>query len=113
MKLPQSYDTVTEAVNDLQKRGFITNFSLLAEKECLVCHHTSLRLSPEEFEIEEIYRFEGMTDPGDEMIVMAISSKIHNVKGLVVNGFGTYSDSLTAMITEAIKRKRHIDPALS
>ncbi len=74
MSIPKSYETVTEAVNDLQKRGYTTNFSLLPEMECMVCKETSLNLSPEEFEIDKLYRFEGMTDPGDEMIVMTISS---------------------------------------
>lgn len=105
MKLPGNYDTVSEAVNDLQLKGYTTNFSLLAEKECLVCNQTSLQLSPSEFEIDEIYRFEGDTDPGDEMIVMAISSPIHSVKGVIVNGFGAHQDGLTSEITELIKKK--------
>lgn len=100
--IPKSYDTVTEAVNDLQKRGYTTNFSLLTEVECIECKSTSLRLSPNEFEIDEIYRFEGMTDPGDAMIVIAISSKQHNVKGLVVNGFGVYASSKISKITERL-----------
>lgn len=102
MSIPKSYDTVTEAVNDLEKRGYTTNFSLWPETECMVCRETSLSLSPGEFEIDELYRFEGMTDPGDEMIVMAISSKEHMVKGVVVNAFGMYSDSLTEKITKRL-----------
>ena len=100
--IPKSYDTVTEAVNDLQKRGYTTNFSLLTEVECIECKSTSLRLSSDEFEIDEVYRFEGMTDPGDEMIVIAISSKQHDVKGLVVNGFGVYASSKISKITERL-----------
>ncbi|UJH92890.1 phosphoribosylpyrophosphate synthetase [Antarcticibacterium sp. 1MA-6-2] len=106
MKLPRNYDTVSEAVNDLQKKGFTTNFSLVAEKQCLVCNHTSLQLSPDEFQIEELYRFEGDTDPGDEMIVMAIYSPKYNIRGVVVNGFGMYADSLTSEITELITKHR-------
>ena len=102
MSIPRSYETVTAAVNDLQKRGYTTNFSFLTEKECLICNQTSQSLSPEEFEIDELYRFEGMTDPGDEMIVMAVSSHDQKIKGVVVNGFGMYSDGLTAKITKHI-----------
>lgn len=104
MSVPKYYETVTEAVNDLQNRGFVTNFSLLAEKECLVCNQTSLQLSPKEFHIDEIYRFEGETDPGDEMIVMAISSIKYGIKGLVINGFGAHQDSVTSGITELITK---------
>ncbi|NCT17153.1 MAG: phosphoribosylpyrophosphate synthetase [Flavobacteriaceae bacterium CG_4_8_14_3_um_filter_34_10] len=104
MSVPKSYETVTEAVNDLQKRGYTTNFSLWTEKECLICNQPSLSLSPEDFEIDELYRFEGMTDPGDEMIVMAISSEKYQVKGVVVNGFGMYSDGITAKITKLLTK---------
>lgn len=102
MSVPRSFETVTEAVNDLQERGYTTNFSLWPETECMVCRETSLSLSPGEFEIDELYRFEGMTDPGDEMIVMAISSKEHQVKGIVVNAFGMYADTLKAKITQKL-----------
>jgi hypothetical protein len=102
--IPSQYDTVSEAVNDLQKRGYTTNFSLWAEKGCLICQNPSLELSPDEFEIDEIYRFEGMTDPGDEMIVMAISSEQHGVKGVTVNAFGAYSDSAISKITSRLNK---------
>lgn len=83
-----SYDTLSEAVNDLIKRGYTTDFLLQEEKECLLCKNNSLELSPEDFAIIEVYRFEGMSDPADESIVFAISSANHNVKGLVINSFG-------------------------
>lgn len=83
-----SYDTLSEAVNDLAKRGYTTDFLLHEEKDCLYCAGSSLELSPEDFVIDEVYRFEGMTDPADESIVFALSSEKFNVKGLVINGFG-------------------------
>jgi hypothetical protein len=83
-----SYETLSEAVNDLVKRGYTTDFLIQEEKECLLCADNSLELSPEDFVIDEVHRFEGMTDPADESIVFAISSANHNVKGLVINGFG-------------------------
>ena len=45
-------------------------------------------LTDEEFEIDNIFRFEGMSDPADETIIYAISSTTHNIKGLVINSFG-------------------------
>ncbi|HTN45734.1 MAG TPA: hypothetical protein VL098_05250 [Flavipsychrobacter sp.] len=84
----RSYDTLSEAVNDLIKRGYTTDFLLHEEKDCLLCKDNSLELSPEDFVIDEVYRFEGMTDPADESIVFAISSEKHGIKGLVINSFG-------------------------
>lgn len=99
-----NYDTVSEATSDLFRRGYTTNFSVLHERERLVCKQTSIELAPEEFEIDEIYRFEGMTDPGDEMIVYAISSEKHNLKGVLVNAFGIYSDGDTNKIVKRLSQ---------
>lgn len=97
------YETVSEAINDLAKRGYTTDFKILADQDCLMCHQTVTQLSPEEFEIDETHRFEGETDPGDEMIVHAISSTKYNMKGIIVNGYGTYADTSTSKIVARLK----------
>jgi hypothetical protein len=63
------------------------------KKECLVNHKTSFYLSAEEFEIGEIHRLDGDLNPEYDGIVYEICSKIHNMKGVVVNEHGLYSDS--------------------
>ncbi|WP_220699407.1 hemerythrin domain-containing protein [Pelobium manganitolerans] len=92
MKAQQSYDTVSEAISQLARKGYTTDFELLRGKECLVCKHSVQQLSPDEFVIDETHRFEGETDPGDEMILYAISSKKHGLKGILLNAYGTYAD---------------------
>ena len=99
---PKGYSTASEAINDLVKQGYTTNFSLLTEKECLVCHSTSQELSPDDFEIDEIHRFDGMTDPADEMIVYAVSSLKYAMKGLVVSAYGVYADSAKYRIVKKL-----------
>lgn len=103
MKTRRNYDTVSEAINGLVEEGYVTDFRLNPEAECLICNKTSLQLSPEDFEIDAVYRFEGDTDPGDEMIVYAISSKKHQTKGLVVNAYGIYSDATSSRIVEHLQ----------
>jgi hypothetical protein len=98
----KSYDTVSEAISDLQKIGYTVDFSIIANKECIVCNKTETELSPEEFEIDHFYRFEGDSDPGDEMIVYAISSTKNNMKGIVVNAFGMYADNATSAIVKKL-----------
>lgn len=100
----KNYETVSEALTDLIKRGYTTDFSILIQKECLVYNKTAKELSPNEFEIDEIYRFEGSSDPGDEMIIFAISSSKYNIKGVVVNAYGMYSDSMSSKIVERLKK---------
>jgi hypothetical protein len=85
-----TYDTVTAAVNGLRERGYTLDFNL--KENCIVCHDD--KFNPEDFEIVEVYRFEGNTDPGDEDVVYAIESKAGS-KGILVNGYGTYSDAMS------------------
>ncbi len=105
MKTTNYYDTVSEAINQLAQKGYTTDFEVLKEQDCLVCKQTAKQLSPDEFVIDETHRFEGETDPGDEMIVYAISSQKHGIKGIVVNGYGTYADADTYKIVERLKKK--------
>jgi hypothetical protein len=106
MTTQKKYETVSEATTDLFKRGYTTDFGLHPEQDCLVCKHTHIQLSPDDFEIDEIHRFEGETDPGDSMIVYAISSEKFNTKGVLVNGYGMYADAKLSKIVEKLETPR-------
>jgi hypothetical protein len=86
-----SYDTLSEAVNGLKQRGYNIDFNL--EQDTISCKKTPVSLRPSEFEITEVYRFEGDSNPDDEAIVYAIESK-HGQKGVLVNGFGISADTI-------------------
>ena len=100
----RSYDTMSEAVNDLQKRGYDHDFNL--ETDWVECKQNNCRLRADEFEIDEVYRFEGDTDPGDENIVYAISSKLDDTKGIIVNAYGVYSDSISADLVAKLSKHK-------
>jgi len=87
------FATVTEAIKWLEERGYTYDFNL--DTDCLSYEGGQKRLSPEEFTIDKIFRFEGITDPGDENVVYAISSNDHQVKGILMNAFGVYSDPIS------------------
>lgn len=91
-----TYDTLSQAVNDLGRRGYTDDLAL--QEECLVCHGKSASLHPDEFQIDEFHRFEGASDPGDSSIVYAISSAKHNIKGILVNAFGADASRLTQLM---------------
>jgi hypothetical protein len=92
-----TYDTVSEAVNGLKQRGYTIDFNPL--HDCIECVHTG-RLTPDEFEITEVHRYEGNSDPADEAVVYAIESR-HGQKGVLVNGFGISAETLSDdMITK-------------
>jgi hypothetical protein len=100
----KNYETLSEAVNDLMLRGYTSNFNL--KENWIEYAGNKINLMPDEFEIDEVHRFEGDTDPGDENILFAISSAKHNIKGLLVNAFGTYSDSFSAELISKLNMKK-------
>lgn len=100
----KTYDTLSEAVNALVKRGYVTDFLVREDCDNLICSNDSFELPPEEFVIDEIHRFEGMTDPADESILFAISSPKHNIKGLVINSFGADFGYRSSKLVEHLNR---------
>ena len=96
------YETVTQAVSELGKRGYTINFNLSSSHLTIPEH--GINLNPDEFNIDEIHRFEGETDPGDEMVVYAISSDSKGVKGILVNAFGVYSDQISDDLMAKLKQ---------
>lgn len=86
----QVYDTLSQAIEGLRKEGYVVPFSILAGD--IVDAKTGIPIPPDDFTIDSFYRFEGDTDPGDESIVYAISSGKLQLKGFLVNAFGTYAD---------------------
>ncbi|MEJ0106398.1 MAG: phosphoribosylpyrophosphate synthetase [Bacteroidota bacterium] len=86
-----SYDTVTAAVNGLKQRGYQLDFNL--SENCLVCNDA--KFNPDDFEITEVYRFEGNSDPADEAVVYAIESRKGD-KGVLVNGYGPSSNEMSS-----------------
>lgn len=78
-----SYDTMSEAVNGLKQRGYSLDFNL--EENFIECNIE--KFNPNDFEITEVYRFEGDSDPADEAVVYAVESK-NGMKGVLVSGYG-------------------------
>jgi hypothetical protein len=94
-----AYDTVVEAVRGLKQRGYSIDFNL--EPGRLVCHQTPLSLAPADFEITEVYRFEGNSDPADEAAVYAIES-VNGQKGLLVTGYGISAEGVGEEMVEKL-----------
>ncbi len=96
-----TYDTSAEAINALVSQGYNHNFNL--KEEVLYSHTNETALQPDEFQIDEVYRFEGETDPDDEVVVYAISSPSASIKGILVNAYGVYAESVSAQLVEKLK----------
>jgi len=100
MELKEYYGTLSQTINALVDLGYTLDFNVI--EDCLVCNKTNTQLSPDDFQIDKIYRFEGMSDPEDQSILYAISSPNFNVKGLLVNAYGMDADEFSAKIIEKL-----------
>ena len=99
----KSYDTVTEAINDLRRRGYSEDLNLSPNHNSLHCHRLDLLIAANDFQVDEIHRFEGNTDPGDEMVVYAISSEFKQIKGVLTEAYGMYAESLDEELLNKLK----------
>lgn len=97
----KTYENLVDATNDLLKRGYTANLSL--EGETLDDKEQDIKMTADDFEIDEFYRFEGQSNPSDTSIVYAVSSPKYNLKGVLVNAYGAYADDSSS----AIEAKLH------
>ncbi|GAO42743.1 cupin domain-containing protein [Flavihumibacter petaseus] len=101
MTLQENYGTLSQTVNGLAAAGYTTDFNI--REDCLVCQHTNTVLSPQEFNIDKVYRFEGASDPDDQAVVYAISSPKFGMKGVLVNGYGIFADEASSKLVDKLK----------
>jgi len=96
----KSYTTSTEAMKALKSMGYDQDFNL--HHEWIECPKLDLRLKPEEFHVDEVHRFEGMNDPDDSEVLFAISST-RGIKGLLLDAYGAYAESLSTEMIRKLK----------
>jgi hypothetical protein len=80
----------------MRQKKYTEDFDLA--ETCFICNNQ--RFNADEFEIKEVHRFEGSTDPADEAVVYGIASK-DGLTGVLVNSHGYQSESMS----DAIARK--------
>jgi hypothetical protein len=88
-----AYETVTDALKGLKQRGYTLDFNVAFHQ--ITCAENGICLNPGEFEIVEVHRFEGNTDPGDENVVYAIESRDGKIRGAMSSAYGMYADTLS------------------
>ena len=101
----KSYATLSETMNELRKEGYVEDFNL--QQNCLECRNGSFKVFADEFKIDKFYRFEGESNPSDSAILYAISSDKHKMKGVLVNAYGIYSESITDELLQKLEMRDH------
>jgi len=99
----ETYETITDAINGLKVKGYVEDFNL--QPDFIECKNLNLTLYPSDFTIDNFYRFEGASNPDDNSIVYAISSK-QGLKGTLVNAYGVYADTLTDEMVKKLQIAR-------
>ncbi len=98
----QSYSNLVEGINDLKEQGYVEDFNL--KENCLECRNGQFKVFHHEFEIDKWFRIEGDDSSADNSsILYAISSKKHNLKGLLVNAYGIYSNNIADEMLSKLK----------
>lgn len=99
-----SYVTLSGTMNELRKEGYVEDFNL--QQNCLECRDGQFKVFADEFKIDKFFRFEGQSNPSDQAILYAISSDKHNLKGVLVNGYGIYSEAVTDEMLQKLEMRK-------
>ena len=83
--MEKGYSSLSIAIADLQTEGFIEDFNLVAEG--IESKNLKRKWKAGELEVVKFYRFEGMTNPGDNTILYLIETH-DGQKGLLVDVYG-------------------------
>ena len=92
--------TLSEVIEILRQRGYTEDFNLLEEN--ISYKKGGEKVDLNDIVIDKIYRFTGQNDLDDEAILYAMRNRKDGAKGIFVNGYGTYSDSVANSIIEQI-----------
>lgn len=83
--MKNSYSSLSVAIQDLQDQGYNEDFNLIAEG--IESKSLKREWKAGELDVIKFYRFEGMTNPGDNTILYLIET-IDGRKGLLVDVYG-------------------------
>ena len=97
----ENYKTLVEAIEGLKKEGYTEDFNL--EHNCIECRGGHFKIFHHEFVVDKYFRFDVQSDAADQSIIYAISSEKYGLKGILINGYGIYSEEITDEILEKLK----------
>ncbi len=87
-EIPWMEDLVS-CVNRMKEEGYKEDFKVTSKG--LTTFDNRKVYKPEQVRISSFYRFEGESDPGDNMILYVIETD-DGTKGTLADGYGAYAD---------------------
>jgi hypothetical protein len=97
-------ETLADSVNRLTAAGYTDDFR--AETDGLRAVASGCVHAPESLIIDEVVRFEGITDPDDEAIVFALRCGAHGIKGTYAVPYGSKMEPLDAEMVRRLNAKK-------
>tara|TARA_R110002051_G_scaffold75791_1_gene137780 strand:+ start:11649 stop:11960 length:312 start_codon:yes stop_codon:yes gene_type:complete len=96
----ENYDTLSEAIKAKQDEGYSYDFNI--NSSSIECRELKKKFEVTEFNVDAFYRFEGDSNPDDSSILYAIQTET-GIKGLLVDAYGAYSESLSSEMINKLK----------
>lgn len=97
MEIVYHYATVLKAITDLKAKGYTEDFNLA--ENSITFNNGSF--GEDEFEITDVYFYEGESDPDERATVYGIESKFGH-KGVLVTGNDAFPDSVSRKIVDKL-----------
>lgn len=98
--MKNTYSSLSVAIEDLQRKGYDTDFNLVDEG--IESKHLKKTWDAGQIEVENAFRFEGMTNPGDNSVLYVINTH-DDIKGLLVDAYGAYSGQISKEMIEKLR----------
>lgn len=97
-------ETMVDALRRFGKRGYTDEFQ--ARPEGLRSLATGEVFSPEHLIVDDVARFEGASDPGDEATIFALRSEEGETRGTYTVTYGPAMDGLDAEMVPRLREGR-------
>ncbi len=94
-------ETLSQAIDRLTAQGYTDEFR--AEPDGMRAIVAGVLYRPELLVVEEVARFEGISDPADEAIVLALHCREDGIKGTYTVPFGPGMGALDAEMMHRLR----------
>lgn len=97
--------TLSETINMLRtEEGYSEDFNLLDEH--LELKSENEKFGADDFAVDQVFRFEGASDPSDNAILYAITTSSGH-KGVLVDGYGYSSGQISDEMLTKLNAKKN------
>jgi len=89
----ENFTNKTEAIIDLQARGYDLDFILA--KENILCIQRGEIIPPDNFEVTETYCFQSKSNQTDNYVIYAIRAVHEDLKGILMTSYDSLSNGMS------------------